>query len=159
MTKYDQFLNCVTVAELKAIKNQPKKQFTLQTSNGQIINTEERFLDAVYHSLPLPSPPFSLPPSGIRLNRDALGDTMFMSFHALNRDEVDIIWPFADDVSTSSMFFLVKIVKFLKRVADQLSSYSYDDSGKIYKVRIRLFLVCSNEKNRNALEKEFWFIE
>ena len=116
-------------------------------------------MDAVYHSLPLPSPPFSLPPSGIHLNRDAMADILFMSFHELKKDAVDIIWPFADDVSASSMFFLVKMVKFLKRVADQLNSYSYDDSGKIYQVKVRLFLVCSNEKNRNSLEKEFWFIE
>lgn len=159
MTKYDQFLNCITVAELKTIKDKYKKQFTLQSSMGEIINTEERFLDAVHRSLPLPPPPFSLPPTGIRLNRDWLADVLFMSFHDLKTDAVDIIWPFADDVSASSIFFLVKIVKFLKSVADQLSAYSYDDSGKIYQVKIRLFLVCSNEKSKNALRKEFWFLE
>lgn len=163
MTEYDKFLNCITVAELNNKRTNRinfKKKFTLQTSNGHIINTEERFLDAAYNSLPIPPPPFPLPPpSGISLNRDALGDNMFNGFHYLKSEEVDIIWPFANDIASSSIFFLVKIVKFLKLVADDLSSYSYDDTGKEYKVKIRLFLVCSNEKSRNELEKEFWFLE
>lgn len=88
-----------------------------------------------------------------------MGDDLFNGFHFLKSDKVAIVWPYADDVAASSMGFLIKAVKFLKQVADALYSYSYDDSGKEYCVKITLYLVCSNEKSREVLGREFWFLE
>lgn len=158
MSVTNPFLTLLTVPEYRLLNHsQPfykGKSFELVANNKHLINSKESFLDAVYSSLPLP-------PHGSksisRQNWDALADD-FYYLHHLNYKRVHLIWLFADDSAASSIAFMIKAVKFLKYVADGLSSGHYYIDGHEKFLELTLILVCSNDQSRQKLKNEFWFL-
>jgi hypothetical protein len=146
MTSKNKFLHLITVAGRKRAGNKSNtKVFTLQTAEGEILNTEERFFRAVNQSLPL-NPP------RVFHNWDALEDSLFGGLLYSGHKHVEIIWPFADDVAASSTHLMIKIVKFFHSVAKSI----YDEDDPQRNCMLSLNLVCSNERSKKRLKLELW---
>jgi len=155
MTRYKVPLNCITVAELSAVRkyaSSKRKQFTFQTPDKRIINTKDRFFEAANHSFPLD-------PGDVSHVWDALEDSLFHGLLSLGYPNVDVIWPFADDVAASSMRLLVDGIRFFGYIAYSVDRDDLPRDGLPGEVPVtlRLLLVCSNRKRKNALEKELWY--
>ncbi len=105
-----------------------------------MVNTKERFLLRLTPSLPL-DPPY------VSHNWDALADSLFGGLLSGCATSVDIMWPFANDVTLQ---FLIVGVKFFRQVAESVRDR--EDSS----VSLRLFLICSNDNSRSTLEAALW---
>ncbi|MFK7805633.1 MAG: hypothetical protein AB8G95_28650 [Anaerolineae bacterium] len=149
------FLNCVTVNEMKQAQlslAKSAKNFTLQIGSNSIINSKQLLFQAI-NNCKFPMDPPN--PGGWA----GIADSLFGGFRGKYKPNtiVNIIWPFADDVSASNMFFLIKAVRWFKNVAISVSPY--EEEGETNGVILKLFLVCSNERTKKALEDEFWFLD
>lgn len=151
MTKAGNFLNCITIDQMHSVISNSPKLYTFQTKTGEIVNSDKLFWEAVIITFPLNPPLRSHKVIG------ALADSIFGGLLSAGHPKVDILWLYADSISRP---FSINKVEFFNNVA---FSVSPDDEHRVKHneggVRLRLFLVCSNEDNRKALETEFSILD
>ena len=158
MKDYKDFLFCVTrneMIQLEKDKLRYNKTYDFQLPTGEVINSERRFWEAAIYTFPL-DPPKSEARDYVG---DALADSLFGGLLGLVVDsnfdvlEVNVIWKFADNVQRH---FLTRMVKFFRHVCITIQPESGGDEISRQGINLRLFLICSNEKNKDELASEFW---
>ncbi len=151
MTKVANILNCITVNQMHTIISNSPKLYTFQAPSGAVITSDKLFWAAVIYTFPLDPPVRSHKVIG------ALADSLFGGLLRAGHPKVDILWPYADNISRA---FLIDKAKFFSDLAFSVSPddehrIKYNEGG----VRLRLFLVCSNEDSRKLLETKLEFLD
>ena len=137
--------------DLKSSHNK-KNLFVLQTLDDRLIKRKQDFIQACAETFPAPA-------SETKWNLDALADNLFIAFHHLNVQSIEIFWPFADDTEKTSPAFFAKAIQFFQPIQDLMKSYTYDETQGEQSVEIKLYLVCANETEKSRLEKSLWFLQ
>ncbi|MCA9986928.1 MAG: hypothetical protein KDE59_21615 [Anaerolineales bacterium] len=144
MTFNDNFLNCITLAQMYPATSNSAKLYIFQTAVHQIINSEKLFWKAVINTFPL-QPRLIGPGPDLAILADALVSGLGLA----GDSQVDILWPFADGVPPA---LLQEKIQFFRDVTDTVRSgrigqASWPGAG----FNLRIFLVCANEFNQKEL--------
>ena len=146
MTKCNDFLNFITLAQMPEATRQSAKLYIFQTAVHQIISTDKQFGNAVIHTFSLKSHLLNRRPEAAVLAA-ALSDALY----AAGDTRVDILWPFADGLPKA---FLQAKIQFFRDIACSVNPAAGLGYQRKPEIRLRLYLVCANEYNQRELEAE-----
>lgn len=139
------FLECLTVSEKKDISSRDSKVYNFQVQNNIPVTSERLFWEAAINTFLL-NPKYHK--SGQSM--DALEDSLFAGLLESSDSRSNIVWSCADSVQQT---FIKKQVVFFHHLAQSLHPESkFRSKSRDGGVVLCLYLVCSNEGNRNALD-------